>query len=266
MENATTLTAASLPGDSRRARRWPRVLAGLLALLTMAAGGFVAWAGAAAAPMPEAVAALQSDSAVRVRTQPWLVFEPITPTVQTGLIFYPGARVDARAYAPAAHALAAAGYLVVIPPMPLNLALFGLDKAGEIEAAYPQIRHWALGGHSLGGAMAAQYAYNHPDRVQGLVLWAAYPAAGSSLADRPLVAAVVSGSQDGLATPAKVEAARSLLPATTRWVTVAGGNHAQFGWYGPQDGDGVATSTRADQQAQTVAVTVAVLRALAASP
>jgi pimeloyl-ACP methyl ester carboxylesterase len=236
---------------------WKRLALAFLVIGVLAVTGFVVWAETPLGPMAEAVAALQSDPQVVVETEPWLIFHPAGQEPETGLILYPGGRVDPRSYAPPAREIAAAGYLVVIPPMPLNLAFLAPGRAGAVMAAFPEIRRWAVGGHSLGGAMAANFAYNHPERVAGLVLWAAWPAEGNSLADFSLPVLSVYGTEDmGLE---GIEASKSLLPSHTRWVIIQGGNHAQFGWYGPQPGDGEATISRRDQQAQVVAATVAFL-------
>ena len=231
----------------------------LLALLLLVSVGAIAWSGQQQAAMPEALAALRSDAQVTVHTDRWLVFEPAGRMPDTGLIFYPGGFVAPRAYAPAAHAIAASGYRVVIVPMPANLAVLGADRARAVQAAYPEVERWAVGGHSLGGAMAARYADRSPDVVQGLVLWAAYPAAGNDLSERALPVTSIYGTRDGLATVAEIEASRALLPPHTEWVVLEGGNHAQFGWYGPQSGDNEATISREEQQAQIVAATVALL-------
>ena len=228
-----------------------------------ALGGFVIWAGAAAAPMPEALAALQSDAQVQVETEPWLIFRPAGGQPAVGLVLYPGGRVDPRAYAPVAHALAGEGYLVVIVPMPLNLAVLAPDRAAEVIAAFPEIGRWAVGGHSLGGAMSARFAYQKPEAVQGLVLWAAYPASTDDLSGYSLSVTSIYGTRDGLATGDKIAASRPLLPFDTSWVAIEGGNHAQFGWYGPQSGDGNATVSREEQQKQIVAATLALLARLA---
>ena len=225
--------------------------------------GFVIWASLAASPQPEALAVLESDALVTVETEPWLTFRPTQPTF-TGFILYPGGRVDPRAYAPAAHALAAEGYLVVIVPMPLNLAVLGAERANKVIAAFPEVTVWEIGGHSLGGAMAAHYAHAHPQAVEGLVLWAAYPAAGDDLSTSELAVLSISGTQDGLSTPDKIEASRALLPPTTEWVPIEGGNHAQFGWYGPQAGDNPATISQTAQQRQIIAATRDFLDALEA--
>jgi len=248
----------------KRIRRYGWLALIIFLLLAAAVGGFVIWASAVSAPMPEALAALQLDDKVTVESGKWLIFRPTQQNPTTGLIFYPGGKVDYRAYAPAMHAIAAEGYLVVIVPMPLNLAVLAPNRAADVIAAFPSIEHWALGGHSLGGSMAAHFAYAHRGTVQGLVLWASYPAANESLATQGLNVVSISGSRDGLATPDKVAASRPLLPPDTRWVIIAGGDHAQMGWYGPQAGDNPATISRADQQQQVVAATLDLLRSLAA--
>lgn len=240
-------------------KRWWWVL---LLVLILAFGGFVIWASTPAAPMSEALAALQSDAQVRVETKPWLIFRPVADNETVGLIIYPGGRVDPRAYAPAAHALAEQGNLVVITPMPLNLAILAPGRAAAVIAAFPKVSRWAVGGHSLGGAMAARFAHQNPDDVQGLVLWAAYPAATDDLSARALLVTSVYGTRDGLATGDKITASRRLLPDSTRWIAIEGGNHAQFGWYGLQSGDNSATISRENQQRQIVEATLELLSRL----
>lgn len=241
-------------------RRWWWLLP-LLAILALV--GFIIWASRPAGPMPEALPALESGAEVQVEAEPWLVFRPLAGNPTVGLVLYPGGRVDPRSYAPAAQALAREGYLVVIVPMPLNLAVFAPDEAAEVIAAFPEIDRWAVGGHSLGGAMAARFAYQNPEAVQGLVLWAAYPASTDDLSGYPLAVTSIYATMDGLATEDKIAASRPLLTDTTRWVAIEGGNHAQFGWYGLQSGDGTATITRDEQQRQIVAATLELLSSLA---
>jgi pimeloyl-ACP methyl ester carboxylesterase len=149
--------------------------------------------------------------------------------------------------------------------MPLNLAITNANAATEVMAAYPQVERWAIGGHSLGGAMAARYVYTHPEIVEGLVLWAAYPAESDDLTAREdLVVSSIYGTEDGLATVEKVESSRGLLPPSSSFVAIPGGNHAQFGSYGDQSGDRPASISRDQQQGMVVEATLAVLHSLSA--
>ena len=146
--------------------------------------------------------------------------------------------------------------------MPLNLAVFAPDSALEVISVFQNVTTWAVGGHSLGGAMAAQFAKNHPSSVQGLILWAAYPDSGSDLSESHVKVVSISATRDGLATPDKIASSRPLLPSSTNWIEIVGGNHAQFGWYGPQPGDNSADISREAQQKQTMDATLQLLEEL----
>ncbi|MCB0095999.1 MAG: alpha/beta hydrolase [Caldilineaceae bacterium] len=235
----------------RRRPFWMRLLTMFAALLLVFAAVVVFWALNAAPPMEAALASLQSTDTVAVTSEPWLTFQPHGQSVQQGFIFYPGGRVDARAYAPLAHALAEAGIMVVIPSMPLNLAILAPNSAQEIMDVHSEIQTWTIGGHSLGGTASAAFVASHPNQVQQLILLASYPS--ESLAARgDLRVLSIYGTADGLIPPAEMEAKRPLLPPNTVYVRIEGGDHAQFGWYGEQSGDNPATIDRASQQAQTV--------------
>lgn len=256
----TSSSPSSSAATPKRRRWWPWLLAGIVLLLFLGTIGFVIWANTPLQPMAQALASLQGDERVGVIEGRWIVFQPLNAPRSTGFIFYPGGRVDPRAYAPQARAIAEQGFLVVITPMPLNLAVFGANRAEEVIKAFPEIEHWVIGGHSLGGAMAANFARNHAGAVEGVVFWAAYPAASDSLADRnDLTVYSIYGTLDGLATPDQIEASRALLPPTARFIPIEGGNHAQFGWYGDQPGDNPATVSRSQQQQMTVDATVEAL-------
>lgn len=164
------------------------------------------------------------------------------------MIFYPGGRVDYRAYAPYAHQLAANGFLVVIPRMPLNLAVMGVNKAEAVIETYPAIKDWVIGGHSLGGSMAAAYLLEHEDSFHGLLLLASYPAGNTDLTGYQGEVLSISASRDGLTTAEDIEISKKLLPAKARFVVIEGGNHANFAYYGEQKGDNQAQITRSDQQ------------------
>lgn len=234
-------------------------------ILLVISVGFVVWAEMPPEPMKEAFNAMQSDSKVTVIHDRWLIFEPNASNYSVGLIIYPGGRVDYRSYAPPAHAIAAEGYLTIIAPMPLNLAVFGVNTANDIINAYPNITAWAIGGHSLGGTMAAQFTHDNPSKIQGLVLWAAYPASGTNLSQIKLKAVTIHGTNDGLVSTKQIDDSLGQLPSDTVHIEINGGNHAQFGWYGDQTGDNPATTSREQQQNQTVNATAQLLQKLNAT-
>lgn len=243
------------------------ILLALLALILIANAGFLLWALTPSPAQPAAIAALKSDSAVQVsQLHGWTVFTPTAHTPTTGFIFYPGGHISFNAYADALRQIAAQGYLVVLVPVPLSLAITATNAAAAIPPAFPTIRHWAIGGHSLGGASAAIFAYNHPDTVQGVIFWASYPPESNSLASSNLLVTSIHGSKDGLATPAKIEAYRHLLPPGAMDVTILGGNHAQFGNYGPQNGDNPADISITEQHNQVVNASVDLLKQLSMLP
>ena len=232
---------------------------GLIAVavvLVVAVVGFLAWTRIARYPaFPEAAALAQTAQT----PQGWYVFKPEQPA-DTALVFYPGGLVDPAAYAPLMKQLSDQGIMTVITPMPLDLAVFGVNKANDVIAAYPEIKHWIIGGHSLGGSMAAQYAKDNASKLAGIAFMASYPA--SDMTQSPLKMVTIHGSQDGLATPAKIADSLKLLPSGTQDVLLDGGNHAQYGNYGPQAGDGVATMSREEQQRLTTAAVVELAKQL----
>lgn len=230
-----------------------------LVVLFLGGLGFVWWAETSYQGTEAAQQALEPPFPGDIRKEPWIAFEPQDSESRPGLILYPGGRVEPEAYAPLARAISEEGYRVIIPPMPLNLAVFAPGRAENIMDAYPDVAVWAVGGHSLGGAMAASFAGNHPERVQGLVLWASYPAESNDLSGYELEVVSIYASQDQLATPEKVLASKPLLPENTKWVLIEGGNHAGFGQYGPQEGDGQAAIDREKQHRLIVQATVELL-------
>jgi hypothetical protein len=244
-------------------RRIRRVALALVLLLVGALTVGVLYFATPQPELPEASAALASTSTVTYAVDDGrLTFTPVGAPPTIGLIVYPGGKVSAASYAPLAQRIAARGYLVVIVPMPLNLAVLGIDRAGAVIDAHPEIRHWAIGGHSLGGSMAAQYAAGDT-RIQALALWASYSA--TNLSARSLRVLVAYGSLDngaaGFVSPERL----ANLPPNPTIVEIAGGNHEQMGWYTGQPNDPPATISRADQQDRVAEATAALLAALGGS-
>lgn len=220
----------------------------VLGVLVAAILGFVVWASLPAGPDAEALPALESGDGVDVYQLPGVVvMMPAGYLPETGLIFYPGARVDYHSYAPLMRTISKEGYFTAVVKMPLNMAIFSPNRAGDIIYSYPQVKNWVIAGHSLGGAMAAQFAGENPDKVAGLAFWAAYPVSSNDLSGSDLRVISIYATNDGLATAEDIDASRPLLPNDTVWVEITGGNHAQFGAYGEQSGDGQATISLTDQ-------------------
>lgn len=236
-----------------------KILRGVLLVLFLLGVGMGVGLRLATYPAyPEAVAVAEPARTA----QGWYVFAPEGET-HVGLIFYPGGLVEPEAYAPLLQDLSASGVLAVLVPMPLNLAVFGIERASAVQAAFPQVKTWIIAGHSLGGAMAAEYVKRHPQAVQGIAFLASYPAEQTDLSRLPLKAISIVGTEDGV-DERVFEESLARLPAGTRLVFIEGGNHAQFGFYGPQKGDGTATLSRAAQQEQTVAALKTLIERLTA--
>lgn len=245
-----------------KTRRWPSYLMvfALLWIPVLALLGLIVTTNNNAAP--EATTALQGSPLVTVTQDAYYTFAPSGAAVdpakaETGFIFYPGGLVAPSAYALYASAIAANGYTTFITPMPLQLAVLNPNAAQQVIDDNPQITNWVIGGHSLGGAMAATFIASNPDQIQGLVLLASYP--NGDLSDWPGVAVSVYGTNDGVASVEDVLAGAALLPPDTVFVPIEGGNHAQFGNYGAQNGDNEATISAIEQQAQAVQATLGVL-------
>lgn len=164
-----------------------------------------------------------------------------------GFIFYPGGKVEETAYLPLLAALAEADIFCVTVKMPLHLAVMDADAAAAVMDDFPEIDCWYLGGHSLGGAMAAGFAAEHEERLKGLVLLAAYPT--KEIEELPVLS--IYGSEDGVLNREKYETSIPLAANLTEHV-IEGGNHAQFGNYGAQDGDGAAEIDKEEQWQETV--------------
>lgn len=182
----------------------------------------------------------------------YISFIPDKPIA--GFVFYPGGKVACEAYAPLLYKCAQAGILCVMPKMPLNLAVFGIDRADGINALYPQISKWYIGGHSLGGSMAAEYLSSHPDAFDGLILLASYSA--SNLHDSNISVLSVYGSEDHVLNLNKYQSNKKNLPEDLTEKIIPGGIHSYFGMYGLQKGDGTPTVSNSDQLDTTVQLIV----------
>ncbi len=174
-------------------------------------------------------------------------FIPREPTA--GLIFYPGGKVEHTAYAPLLQACTEKGLLCALVRMPGNLAVLDANAADGLQEKHPEVTTWYIAGHSLGGAMAANYVAAHLEDFNGLILLAAYST--KDLTQTPLQVLSVYGSEDGVMNREAYKKNWANLPADTTEVILEGGCHAQFGSYGAQDGDGTPTISSEEQIRQT---------------
>ncbi|CAH0132685.1 alpha/beta hydrolase [Microbacterium sp. Bi128] len=240
----TTPSADGAPRAPRRRFRLLRwILGGLGALALLLVAGILIYTqvgvmGAEADPLAEARAnpglTIAEDGA-------GIVLSPTAGDTGRGLVFIPGAKVDALGYvATFADTVVDDGVTVVITRPWLNLAFFDPRPLSTFTDLAPDVDAWAVGGHSLGGVRACQLAGD----ADALVLFASYCATDLSASGLPVLS--LSGSADGLSTPQKIADAATLLPADTAFVEIPGASHASFGAYGPQAGDGTPTADPAE--------------------
>ena len=162
-----------------------------------------------------------------------------------GFIFYPGGKVDEEAYYPLLQALAEYGIFTAVAKMPFRLVVFDINAADEIREEYPEIEDWYIGGHSLGGSMAASHLAKNESDYRGIVLLGSYST--KDLSNANISALSIYGSNDEVLNEKKYEKNRKNLPTDLSELVIDGGNHAYFGAYGEQKGDGVATVSNAEQ-------------------
>ena len=185
-----------------------------------------------------------------MNTDDSITFTPTANNSSTGVILYPGAKVQAESYSVLASELAKNGYTTIIVKMPFNLAFFGVNRADKVISQHGEIDTWVIGGHSLGGVFASDYAVNNQNKIKGVIYLAAYPSKNASNAS--FEALSIRGSLDGLTTSEDISKNLNKYPENTTFVTIDGGNHYNFGDYGEQAGDNNSTITKEEQQSLTI--------------
>lgn len=221
-----------------RRKKW--LLAGGIVLLTLAilAGAFFWYVSDYYRAEDVALEVMAQGSGITVQDN-LTILSPAEPT-DTAIIFYPGAKVEAEAYLPLLDQIRQTGVTCILVHMPFHMAIFDADAAEEVIAQFSEIRHWYMAGHSMGGAMASKFAADHPGQVDGLILMGAY-IYGNYPEEKTLT---IYGSLN--------QSVEDHIDYTENIVEIEGGNHAQFGNYGPQKGDLPAAISAQEQQAQTV--------------
>lgn len=216
-----------------------RIALGIVVLLlALCAGAFFWYVSDYYRAEDVALDVLAQDSGLSVQDN-LTVLSPSVPS-DTAIIFYPGAKVEAEAYLPLLEQIKQTGVTCILVHMPFRMAIFDANAAEDVMEQFPEIQHWYMAGHSMGGAMASQFASRHQDEIDGLILLGAY-IYGDYPDEKTLT---VYGSLN--------QSVEDHIDYTENIVEIEGGNHAQFGNYGPQKGDLPATISAAEQQAQTV--------------
>ena len=219
-------------------KRLKKVLIVIFILVLLLAGGFYVYVSDYYRADATTLTILEKKDSVQLKDN-HILLSPSVPS-DTALIFYPGAKVEYQAYLPLLQAISQTSNInVILVKMPFNLAIFDSGAADNIMKQYPAIRNWFIGGHSLGGAMASDYASKHADKIRGLILLGAYPNGSYPIADTLTVYGTFNTS------------VAEKVNYTENVVVIQGGNHAQFGNYGKQKGDPDATITSLEQQTIT---------------
>jgi hypothetical protein len=235
-------------GASMKTKQAIRILLlGLLAMVMIGAVGVLVWSKTGTYPAGKvALSALESTNRVTITQDKWITFTPVEKA-EKGLIFYPGGLVEPSAYAPVMHRIAEEGVLVIIVPMPLNLAILNPSAANPVIDSYPYISTWILAGHSLGGATAAIFAETNPTKIDAIAFWDSYPPNSVDLFDTAISALSIFGTKNNVPNTENFNDKRYLLPEDTIFMAIEGASHAQFGDYGPQRGDVVASISLSEQ-------------------
>lgn len=228
-----------------RRKKWRLAGGSVLLVLVILGGAFFWYVSDYYRAEDVALEVMAQDSGITVQGD-LTILSPTYPT-DTAIIFYPGAKVEAEAYLPLLDQIRRTGVACILVHMPFHMAIFDANAAEEVIAQFPEFQHWYIAGHSMGGAMASKFAADHPDQVDGLILMGAY-IYGDYPEEKTLT---IYGSLN--------QSVEDHIDYTENIVEIEGGNHAQFGNYGPQKGDPAAAISAQDQQAQTVAAIEAFL-------
>ena len=228
-----------------------RLVKTILTIVLMLVIGISIWINITYEPDATAMQYMDSTETVSVLEKDFgLIFTPQGIISDAGIIFYPGAKVEPEAYSPLAFKLAEKGYQTIIVKMPFNLAVLESDRGKRVMDHYTEIKYWYVGGHSLGGAMAGNFAHENKKLIKGVFFLGAYPVKDFSEASLDIL--LINGSLDGIVNEKRLNAAEALIPNSSENITIAGGNHSQFGSYGLQKNDQVAEISFEEQLNITV--------------
>lgn len=233
----------------------------VLKLLWVTAGiGFMIWQWLSFQAKGVAIEVMQSNAQTRVSSEKDFISFTPNRDYKTVFIFYPGAMVEPKAYAPLCRKIADSGYQVLLIKMPFRMATKGYNKPKDLGLLADKSKQYVLAGHSQGAKMAARFVFENPGLIQKLVLMGTTHPRDEDLSSNPIEAMKIYGSRDGVASAADILANKPKLPASTRYVLIEGANHAQFGYYGFQLGDDKASISRELQQQKLLEAVLSFLK------
>ncbi len=239
------------------------LIASLVLLVLILLGGLFLVHNKTYQPLSEALKEARSTNQYTVKeTQESIIFYPLNDQQETSILFYQGGLVEEKSYSTIAAKLAAKGYPVYLVKHTLNLAVTDKNKASAI-IAEEKIENYVIGGHSLGGVMASQFANQSSSKqLKGVFLLASYTDEKNRLDNLPISVISIIGSNDGLIDNEAYQSGKDYLPDSTLFHTIKGGNHAGFGDYGNQEGDKPASILPEEQQEETVKLLMEWLRSI----
>ena len=216
-------------------KRFKTTLIASMSLVIILVGAFLIYASDYYRADDVAIAVMQSEAVTRVEDN-FIMLSPTEPG-DSAIIFYPGAKVEYISYLPLLEKIKQSSNVTcILVKMPFNMAIFDQNAADNIIGMFPNIDNWYIAGHSMGGAMASDYASKNQDKIKGLILLGAY-IYGNYPAENSLT---IYGSFN--------TSVEEKINYTENIITIKGGNHAQFGNYGKQKGDPDATISSEEQQ------------------
>ncbi len=241
--NVFTITIAAVRGDEMKKKKLIWIISVTVALALIVGGCYIYVSDYYRADL--GAIAVFSESIDVTETDLGGALAYGTGAEDTAFIFYPGGKVEYTAYVPLMKVLAQRGIMSIVVEMPFNLAVLDVNAADGIREQYPNVEHWYIGGHSLGGSMAASHLASDPDKYDGLVLLGAYSTADISASGISVIS--IFGSEDKVMNREKYDKYKPNLPSDFTEKIIDGGCHAYFGMYGEQAGDGTATVTAEEQ-------------------
>ncbi len=226
-----------------------RLILSLLIILIVLFSGFYIYTLNYYHALPEAIETISNDDIDMEQDKNMIIITPKDVISEKALIFYPGGKVEYLSYIPLMEKVAEEGYTCFLLKVPFNLAVFDQNGANRPIEEYKDIKEWYLSGHSLGGSMASIYASKNKDKIRGLILLGAYPAA--DLSDSNIKLMSIYGSEDKILNRETFEENKKYDPKDSSYIEIKGGNHAFYGSYGKQKNDGIASISPEEQQELT---------------